>query len=142
MNIPGLVQKLHRMLEGNERHAEELRKLGFAGVESRVRLKIRLPRRASRDRAQVESVTYEALSAFEHGDLDTSTTEWHKVFTSWGLGDRVPAEWIAKRLRASKDWNSRPAPSNVTQSGSIYNYAEVRAALLKSKDARVRNLVL
>ena len=88
----------------------------------------------------VQSVTYEALTAFEHGDVETAAKEWTKVLLSWGL-ERVPHAWVVAQLRESDLYGTRVKPSGGSQRAAIYNYDAVRDVLLASEDVEVRRLI-
>ena len=88
--VKDLVARLRQALLDQREDRGMLTSMGFVGVQS---------------------VTYEALTAFEHGDLQRSALEWAKVFASWGLARRVPLAWVEAALRDSEYNGSRSAPS-------------------------------
>ena len=88
--VKDLVARLRQALLDQRKDRGMLTSMGFVGVQS---------------------LTYEALTAFEHGDLQRSALEWAKVFASWGLARRVPLAWVEAALRDSEYNGSRSAPS-------------------------------
>jgi hypothetical protein len=85
----------------------------------------------TRSDSSVETVTYEALSAFEYGDMQTSASEWFRLLRSLGVVFRSVAS-VAAALEMTLYANSRPPPG--TQAHVIYNWMAVRDAVRATHD--------
>ena len=79
----------------------------------------------------VETVTYEALTAFEYGDMDTSAGEWFRLLRSLGVVFRSVAS-VAAALESTGLANSRPPPG--THAHVVYNWMAVRDAVRATHD--------
>ena len=82
----------------------------------------------------VEAVTYEALMAFEHGDMLTSASEWFRLLRS--LDYEFPSvASVATALKNTGLSDSRQAPG--THAHVIHNFLAVRDAVHASGDERL-----
>ena len=81
--------------------------------------------------SSVETVTYEGLTAFEYGDMDTSAGEWFRLLRSLGVVFHSVAS-VAAALESTGLANSRPPPG--THAHVVYNWMAVRDAVRATHD--------
>jgi hypothetical protein len=83
-------------------------------------------------------VTYEALTAFEHGDLDTSAHEWFMFLEHLGH-PFASVEAAKKALKRTGMVNTRPPPSS--HKSKLVNFDEVQKTLAEFGDEEFINLL-
>ena len=90
-------------------------------------------------RTTVNSVRYEALTAFEYGDMATSAGEWHLLIQSLGIGGFETVAKVATALNKTSFADSRSRPGS--QAESIYNWDEIRGAMMTTGDESLVNML-